>query len=114
MKETKDIKQRIEEFPFNEEYGRERGSMGDLMEIVLDIKTKEDAARILERYREFNPKFADQNLGYFFGYCDEETRKRLYGLFPVSHPVFGSGFGRGKDPTPEEAFYKGRKIIKSK
>jgi len=50
------------------------------------------------------------NLGYMIGYMDEATRRRWYGALPqVSHPIFGVGFGRGEDPTPQKAFEMGQR-----
>lgn len=46
---------------------------------------------------------ARQNLGYYAGYHDEGTRRRVEELFHCSHPVFGS-----IEPTPGEAFEMGR------
>jgi len=90
-----------------------KATIGDVLELCLKCKTQKQATRLLEAYRNFEPKFADQNLGYMFGYCSDKNRKRLYKLFPVNHPVFGSGFGRGEDPTVEEAFRKGVEHAKS-
>lgn len=39
-----------------------------------------------------------QNLGYYAGYYDKATRKRVERLFNCAHPVFGNGA-----PTPEQA-----------
>ena len=51
------------------------------------------------------------NIGYVLGYYDGETMKLWYSVLPdVSHPIFGSGFGRGKEITSEEAFEMGRKL----
>lgn len=47
-----------------------------------------------------------QNLGYYAGYCDHETRERVERLFGCSHPVFGAIATNGP-PSPEEAFAKG-------
>jgi len=47
--------------------------------------------------------------------CDATTRSkvaRLYGPLMATHPVFGEGFGRGSDPTPEEAFEAGRRLAR--
>jgi len=49
-----------------------------------------------------------QNLGYWAGYYDHETRLRVEKLFGCKHPVFGSAED-GK-PTPGEAFEVGKKI----
>jgi len=49
-----------------------------------------------------------QNLGYFAGYYDHETRLRVEKLFSCKHPVFGSA--KDGKPTPEEAFEFGRKL----
>lgn len=38
---------------------------------------------------------AQKNIGYIIGYCNEETRRNLYGaLNNISHPIFGASFGR--------------------
>ena len=68
--------------------------IGAYLALCLKCETEEEATLFLDRYREITPDFADENLGYFFGYCSCEDRKKLYKLFPVVHPVFGSGFGR--------------------
>lgn len=68
-----------------------------MLSLCCKLTTPEQAKRLLERYRQFEPKYADENLGYILGYVEPpEERKRLYGLFPVSHPIFGATFGREK------------------
>ena len=49
-----------------------------------------------------------QNLGYWAGYYDHETRLRVEKLFSCKHPVFG--LAEDGAPTPEEAFDLGRKL----
>lgn len=60
-------------------------------------KTREEAEAI-ER----------SNLGYYAGYYDTETRKRVERLFDCAHPVFGKA-EKGV-PTAEEAFKMGEKM----
>lgn len=50
-----------------------------------------------------------QNLGYYAGYYDDETRRRVERLFKCSHPVFGAIEAVGA-PTPEEALQAGRDL----
>lgn len=47
-----------------------------------------------------------QNLGYWAGYYDNETRQRVERLFKCAHPVFGSVEHRGA-PTPGQALAAG-------
>ena len=70
--------------------------IGEIIKLCLSCKTKEEAKEILKEYEQYcdTPEIAHSNLGYIFGYCSAEDRKKLYELFPVSHPIFGSGFGR--------------------
>lgn len=57
---------------------------------------------------------ARHNLGYILGYFGDETQKLWYGALPdVSHPIFGPSFGRGGNPTPEEAFNAGVEFAKN-
>lgn len=81
------VMEEIEGFNF------EGGTIGTLLSLCGKCNTQVEASRLLERYRDVNES-ADSNLGYIFGYCGSEERVRLYGLFPVTHPVFGAGFGR--------------------
>ena len=64
-----------------------------------------------ERWNEGTPEELTRiNLGYILGYYGQKTREFWYKHLPdVSHPVFGTGFGRGSDPTSEKAFEMGQK-----
>lgn len=81
-----------------EGYDFEKGSIDTLLSLCLKCRTSDEATKLMERYRAVN-EYADKNLGYIFGYCGAEHRRQLYSLFPVSHPVFGSGFGREKEES---------------
>jgi len=93
---TQNIKEEIENFDFNNK------SIHDILDICTKIETIEDAQRLLERYRAFEPQYADQNLGYILGYIEPPSlREKMYKLFPVNHPVFGSNFGRNNQENPK-------------
>ena len=82
-------------------------TMGDLMDAITKIKTKEEADEFVAAYAKVN-EHAPSNIGYMLGYLDKESRDRLYRLFEeCSHPVFGHNFGRGSEPTAEGAFEAG-------
>jgi len=55
--------------------------------------------------REVAEKNAHDNLGYWAGYYDHDTRKAVKKVFGSSHPIFGDTF-----PTPEEAFKIGMEL----
>jgi hypothetical protein len=83
-------------------------NLGSLLDLATACETTQDAARMLSEYRQEN-KHASENIGYMLGYLGAEERARLYRLFEgCNHPIFGPGFGRGHDPTPEEAFEAGK------
>jgi hypothetical protein len=46
------------------------------------------------------------NLGYWAGYCSNETRARVERLFKCSHPVFGS-IAKNGAVMPKQAFQMG-------
>ncbi len=46
------------------------------------------------------------NIGYFSGYHDMETQRRVERLFQCAHPIFGR-IKDGGTRTPEEAFKLG-------
>jgi hypothetical protein len=49
-----------------------------------------------------------ENLGYYAGYYDHETRLRVERLFRCQHPVLGAASAGA--PTAQEAFDMGRKL----
>ena len=71
-------------------------SITNIITLCLSSKNREDAKYILKQYEQYcdTPEIAHSNLGYMFGYCNAEDRKKLYDLFLVNHPIFGSQFGR--------------------
>lgn len=60
-----------------------------------DSRTAEDIAR--------------HNLGYYAGYCSDETRARVERLFVCVHPIFGPITKNGP-PTAKEAFEAGKQM----
>jgi len=84
------------------------------------LKSPQDIQRFVREYEEWLVKNGDKsvkgrerevarsNVGYILGYYSDATMKLWYSnLSDVNHPVFGAGFGRGKEITPEEAFNMG-------
>ena len=53
------------------------------------------------------------NLGYYAGYYDEDTRRRVERLFHCAHPIFGA-IETTPPPIPEEAFELGKRMVDDK
>ena len=68
--------------------------IGRMIDLFLECETQEDVDGILGQYMKYcdTPEIARGNLGYIFGYANEENRKKLYLMFPVTHPIFGTHF----------------------
>lgn len=94
-------------------------TIGEAYGPAMKITTVEDAQTYLKflvaDYLKGRPELTHeqaeaiqkQNLGYYAGYYDNETRARVERLFACEHPIFGSIEANGA-PTPEEAFRKGQ------
>lgn len=85
-------------------------TIGDLYKPAMEIHDESDAREYGMRHgqtREEAEGIQRQNLGYFAGYYDSETRERVERLFSCTHPVFGS-IAQNGEPTFQEAFDKGR------
>lgn len=93
---------------------------GEILQPAMAVETQEQADEFMEKYIEWHMKqhgstkkhaldVAMENIGYYTGYCDNETAKRVMRLFKTSHPVFGTS-----TPTPEEAFEAGKNMAVSK
>ena len=94
-------------------------TFGDCLDPAMKVTDPEEAKAYLEAYTqhiaELRPcgtalavKVARENLGYWAGYYDNETRARVERLFGCAHPAFGAIAEKGP-PTPEEAFEMGKK-----
>lgn len=101
---------------------KETLTYGDCLHPAMKITDPEDAQQYLRAYIAYTQKHLDKeprtdsktaeeickiNLGYFAGYYDDETRKRVEKLFCCSHPIFGSIESNGSS-TAEQAFEAGR------
>ena len=96
---------------------------GECLRPAMEITDKTEAKQYLADYVAFIQKTLDKeprddnmtaeqiakaNLGYFAGYYDDETRKRVESLFCCSHPIFGN-IAKTGPISPKEAFEKGLK-----
>ena len=101
---------------FNPE-NKESLTYGECLCPAMEITDKAEAQRYLTDYIAFiqthldkNPspegKTATQialiNIGYFAGYYDSATARRVNELFETTHPIFGNTY-----PTPEQALSAG-------
>lgn len=83
---------------------------------VAKIKTQEAADEYFDdlvgrmmaksgKSREETVAIQRANIGYFAGYFDPKTAKRVWRLFRCAHPIFGTNY-----PGSGEAFAAGKKI----
>lgn len=68
--------------------------------------TTEESNRILIGDFTYWESVAKRNIGYYAGYYDDETRKRVEKLFDCEHPLFGKIAEMGT-PTTDEAYQCG-------
>lgn len=95
---------------------QEAMTLGEVYGPAMKIETKDEADAYFEKLvkrnmstgtsREVAEKTERSNLGYFAGYCSNETRERVERLFSCTHPVFGSIENNGP-PTAEQALRAG-------
>lgn len=83
--------------------GKELKTIGDACEALKEISTKEEAAEFLRLSKEENPKYAEHNIGYLFGYFNRDRWRELSELFGILHPLFGDQY----DLSDEEIFRRG-------
>lgn len=93
--------------------------MSDLYRQAMEATDQATADRIFEQCVQQHLKARPQddreraefvqrsNLGYFAGYYDSETRRRVEKLFKAVHPVFGSIEKHG-EPSADLAFKMGQ------
>lgn len=93
-----------------------RMTYGEILQPAMAVETQEQADEFMKLYVAWGMKqhgwseshardLAMQNIGYYTGYCDNETAKRVLNLFNTSHPIFGK-----EQPTPEKAFEMGKEM----
>lgn len=92
--------------------GKEIKTIQDAMDALRDIHTKEDAQEYL-RLARLDGEFADQNIGYLFGYFNRDRWKELSELFGILHPVFGDQYNLTDDEILQMGMERG-KALKSK
>ena len=95
-------------------------TIGEKYRPAMKITDADEAQRYFEKLvvhsmlhgnsREEAEKIEKSNLGYFAGYYDNDTRKRVERLFFCVHPIFGAA-SKGI-PTPEEAFELGKNFAR--
>ena len=84
---------------------------------AMTITDQAEADSMFEQLVQHNMSFGNdrekaeeierQNLGYYAGYFDNETRTRVERLFKCAHPIFGAIAVKGP-PTAVEAFDLGK------
>jgi len=96
-------------------------TIGEKYSPAMEITDQKEAMDYLEKCIKHTMRYGNtykealsiekQNLGYYAGYYDNETRIRVERLFSCSHPMFGEAIDG--TPTSEEAFNIG-KVMASK
>jgi hypothetical protein len=86
----------------------EHMTIGQLLDAVCAVKTREEAHAFMAAYRAVSPH-AGQNVGYIAGYRDPATARRIWDWFECAHPVFGTHV-----PDTDEALAAGRKLAEGR
>lgn len=86
---------------------KEIKTIQDAMEALANIHTKEEAQKYL-RLARLDGEYADQNIGYLFGYFSRPRWKELSELFDILHPVFGDQYDLTDDEIMKMGMERGR------
>lgn len=77
----------------------EKLTIGEAYDPAMKIMNADDASAYFERQmtrfgrtRAHAEEIERSNIGYYAGYFDEATRRRVRELFTASHPIFGDDF----------------------
>ena len=100
------------------DWTRDDLTFGDILHPAMEVKTEEEAQDYLEHYirymmrkwgrsRAKAEENARANIGYWTGYHDSKTARRVMTLFGAAHPIFGTS-----RPEPAEALAAGKKMAK--
>jgi len=87
---------------------------GPAMEITDQLKAGQYFEELVQHSMSFGNSREEaeaiekQNLGYYAGYYDSQTRARVEILFNTKHPYFGA-IAEGQ-PTQKEAYEMGKKL----
>ena len=94
-------------------------TIGCLYGPAMKIESQEEADAYFERLVAYSISFGNSrekaegieraNLGYYAGYYDNATRRRVERLFQCHHPIFGPCSLIG-GPTFEQAYQAGRDV----
>ncbi len=98
-------------------YIRQAATLGEKYGPAMDIHDQDAADHYLEQCithtmatsklsREEAENVEKENIGYWAGYCDTETRYRVERLFRCAHPILGAIAETGPI-SPEKAFQYG-------
>ena len=104
-----------------EVFDKKEMTIGEKYGPAMKITSRKEAKEYLEECIQHTMRFFNKtrkeardielaNLGYYAGYCDTDTRKRVEYLFNCVHPVFGPA--KSKIITAEEALELGMKMAK--
>ena len=95
------------------------GSVEEVYDRIMNVATQAEADEQLEKLvqliveegksRRLAKKIAKKNIGYYAGYSDEQTARRVWRLYRTEHPIF-----KKRWPKPTEAFRLGVKWGKKK
>jgi hypothetical protein len=81
--------------------GKVMRTLGDLIDAIVALTSREQAQEFIAAYRETTPH-ADENAGYITGYLDADQGAELREWMGTPHPIFGM-----RTATPREAFLAG-------
>lgn len=87
--------------------GRVLHTIGDIMDVVTAIKSREEAQAFMRAYVEDSPMHARGNIGYAVGYHDAKTAERIWDWFECVHPILGR---RPDSWSGEELFKLGMRM----
>ena len=80
----------------------------ECIDIIKKMTTREEGEELIKAYVKagFTRKIFLSNIGYFVGYYDAKTARKVFDILPTEHPIFGKSIAK-------EPVQVARKIVES-